>query len=191
MEKNRIDPPINRYVDYINAHVLPFIDYDRLQADYATGEKVYGKSVLNALHRGMLEVYGTDTFDENTAGGYVLLPGVVESKNGNFCVALLELDLQSSGEHCATDFLIGQGCINQFEDMPDKLRRYLSETYPSYEYGYTATVENDIHTIPDRLSPCARGFLEHFAEYEFVPVDPKRSLQSTELEPDGEEDMER
>lgn len=45
--------PMNFYVDYINANVLPKIDYERLQADYGTEEKAYAKSVLNALHQGL------------------------------------------------------------------------------------------------------------------------------------------
>ena len=96
-------------------------------------------SLLNALHQGVQVVYGTEIFDRDTAGGYVLLPGVVQSKDtGELCIALLELDLQSSGEHCATDFLIRYGCISQSEqEMPDDVRKFLRETYGAYDYGYT------------------------------------------------------
>lgn len=74
------DSLMNFYVDYINKNVLPKINYDRLQADYETAEKAYAKSVLNALHQGVVAVYGIETFDRDTADGYVLLPGVVQSK---------------------------------------------------------------------------------------------------------------
>ena len=107
---------MNLYVDYINANVMTKIDYERLRADYATEEKVYAKSVLNALHQGLLAIYGTETFDHDMAGDYVLLPGMVQSKD--------------TGKHCATDFLIRYGCISQFEEeMPDKVRNFLRETY--------------------------------------------------------------
>lgn len=183
--------PMNLYVDYINANVMTKINYERLQADYATEEKAYAKSVLNALHQGLLAVYGTETFDRDTAGGYVLLPGVVQSKDtGELCIALLELDLQSSGEHCATDFLIRYGCISQFEqEMPDKVRGFLRNTYGAYEYGYTATLTDDIHVEKSRFPQAMREVLEHFKECEFVPYDPKHVVGNVNDRPDW--DMER
>lgn len=43
------------------------------------------------------KTFGYKVFDRNTAGGYVLLSGVVQSKaTGNLCIALLELDLRFS-----------------------------------------------------------------------------------------------
>ena len=187
------DSLMNFYVDYINKNVLPKINYDRLQADYETEEKVYAKSVLNALHQGVMEVYGTETFDRDTAGGYVLLPGVVQSKStGNLCIALLELDLQSSGEHCATDFLIRYGCISQFEEeLPDKVRKFLHDTYGSYEYGYTATLTDDIHVDKSGLPQAMREVLEDFREYVFVPCDPKYVIGNVNDRPDWEGEMER
>lgn len=185
--------PMNLYVDYINANVLPKVDYERLQADYSTEEKAYAKSVLNALHQGVLEVYGTETFGRETAGGYVLLPGVVQSKNtGELCIALLELDLQSSGEHCATDFLIRYGCISQFEpEMPDNVGKFLRDTYGAYDYGYTATLTDDIHVDKNRLPQAMREVLENFKGHEFVPCDPKHVVGNVNDRPDWEEDMER
>ena len=96
---------MNFYVDYINRDVLNRINYARLQEDYQTEEKTYAKSVLNALHQGVMEVYGTETFDRDTLEeGFILLPGVLQSReNGNVCIALLELDLSSSREHWGTD----------------------------------------------------------------------------------------
>lgn len=185
--------PMNLYVDYINAKVLPKIDYERLQADYGTEEKAYAKSVLNALHQGLQKVYGTETFGWDTAGGYVLLPGVVQSKaTGELCIALLELDLQSSGEHCATDFLIRYGCISQFEpEMPDEVREFLKDTYGAYDYGYTATLTDDIHVDKSRLPQAMREVLEDFKRYEFVPCDERQGLQDEETNQVQEEEVER
>ena len=185
--------PMNLYVDYINTKVLPKIDYGRLQEDYGTAEKAYAKSVLNALHQGVLEVYGTGTFDRDTAGGYVLLPGVVQSKaTGELCIALLELDLQSSGEHCATDFLTRYGCINQNEpEMPEQVRKFLRETYGAYEYGYTATLTDDIHVDKGSLPQAMREMLRNFKEYEFVPCDVRQNLQSEEPDQVDGENLER
>lgn len=184
--------PMNFYVDYINLTVMTKIDHVELQADYATKEKAYAKSVLNALHQGVQVVYGTEIFDRDTAGGYVLLPGVVQSKDtGELCIALLELDLQSSGEHCATDFLIRYGCISQSEqEMPDDVRKFLRETYGAYDYGYTATLTDDIHVDKSSLPPEMREVLEHFREHEFIPYDPKYHFQGTEAAPEDEGELE-
>ena len=148
--------------------------------------------MLNALHKGVMEVYGTEYFGEETAGGYVLLPGVVQSKQtGNLCIALLELDLMSSGEHCGTDFLTMYGCINQFEEeMPQEVRHFLRESYGVYEYGYTATLANDIHVDKDRLPEGMKNVLADFHHYEFVPCNSKEVV-SHEAASDPMEDMER
>lgn len=185
--------PMNRYVDYINAKVLPKINYERLQADYGTEEKAYAKSVLNALHQGLLTVYGTETFDRETAGGYVLLPGVVQSKaTGELCIALLELDLQSSGEHCGTDFLVRYGCISQLEpEIPDEVRKFLRDTYGAYDYGYTAKLTADIHVNKARLPQAMREVLEDFRQHEFVSCDERQGAQSADPDQAQEEDLER
>lgn len=149
------DYKMNLYVDYINRNVLNRINYARLQEDYQTEEKAYAKSVLNALHQGVMEVYGTETFERDTLEeGFILLPGAVQSReNGNVCIALLELDLSSSGEHWGTDYLTKYGCINpREEEMPDAVCRFLKETYGTYDYGYTATLTDDIHVDKEEVS---------------------------------------
>lgn len=185
--------PMNRYLDYINTNTLPKINYDRLQADYATPDKEYAKSILNALHQGVQTMYGTEIFGRDTAGGYVLLPGVVQSQaTDNLCIALLELDLESSGEHCGTTFLTRYGCVNQFdEEMPDKVRKFLRDTYGAYEYGYTATLTDDIHVNKNRLPPAMKEMLENFRGHEFIPCDPRHVIGNVNDRPDWNQDMER
>lgn len=56
---------INSYIDHINQNVLTKIRYIQLQRDYQTEEKVYAKSILNALHKCALEVYGEDLFGKS------------------------------------------------------------------------------------------------------------------------------
>nr|WP_319489295.1 hypothetical protein [uncultured Caproiciproducens sp.] len=61
--------------------------------------KDYAKAVLHLLHQAMVQCFGTDFLTEGVTD-YVMVPGVVQSKEkGNLCIALLELDLTSSGEH--------------------------------------------------------------------------------------------
>ena len=49
---------LEQYIDYINEHILPFIDYEALDRSYQTVEKEYAKGILNLLHTAMLEQYG-------------------------------------------------------------------------------------------------------------------------------------
>lgn len=174
------DSKMNLYVDYINEHVLTRIDYARLQKDYETEEKAYAKGVLNALHKGVLEIYGTETFDQNTVKeGFVLLPGVLQSREkGNLCIALLELDLLSSGEHWGTDYLIKYGCIHsEGERLPDSVQQFIQDTYGAYDYICTAVLGNDIHVQKDSLTHDMKQMLKDFKMYEFIPCNSREAPQ--------------
>ena len=187
------DYKMNFYVDYINRNVLNRINYARLQEDYQTEEKAYAKSVLNALHQGVMEVYGTETFDRDTLEeGFVLLPGVLQSReSGNVCIALLELDLSSSGEHWGTDYLTKYGCINpREEEMPDAVRQFLKETYGTCDYGYTATLTDDIHVDKERLPDTLKEILADFGNHVFVPCS-REEVSENLLDYMADGDMER
>lgn len=95
-----------KYLDYINSHILPFIDYYELQESYET-DMDYAKGILNRLHKAMREVYGSEPLNEyNGDDGFVVIPGVLRGrKSEKMCIALLELDLSSSGEHWGTNYL--------------------------------------------------------------------------------------
>ena len=160
---------------------------------YQTEEKAYAKSVLNALHQGVMEVYGTETFDRDTLEeGFVLLPGVLQSReSGNVCIALLELDLSSSGEHWGTDYLTKYGCINpREEEMPDAVRQFLKEIYGTCDYGYTATLTDDIHVDKGCLPDALKEILADFGNHEFVPCSREEVLENL-LDYTEDGDMER
>ena len=103
-----------QYIDYINENILPLIDYGRLHTSYRT-DMVYAKGVLNLLHQAMIKVYGNEYLDmHNGDEGFVTIPGVIKgTKTGNICLALLDLDLTSSGEHWGTLFLCKYGAVEQ------------------------------------------------------------------------------
>lgn len=187
------DSKIDLYVDYINKNVLSKINYARLHEDYQTEEKAYAKSVLNALHQGLLKVYGTDYFfwdgDEDS---FILLPGVLKSmENGNLCLALLELDLSASGEHWGTYYLTKYGCVTSGdEEMPKTVQQFLRETYGIYDYAYTALLEQDIHVDRDCLPDDMKEILESFRNYAFVPCNAEEVSQNI-CDWTDEEEMER
>ncbi|MFI3238792.1 MAG: DUF5688 family protein [Lachnospiraceae bacterium] len=155
------------YVDYINENILSKIDYKQLQESYGTEEKTYAKTVLNALSQAAVEHYGTEYFDGFDENEYVVLPGIIRSKdNGNICLGLLEIDLQSSGEHCGTDFLVKYGCIPQFDEKSsEEVRSFIRTTYGSYDYMYTLGIETDHHVDIDSTHKDIREILDTFQNY--------------------------
>ena len=172
--------PTNRYVDYINSYILPFIDYYKLQYSYST-DMVYAKGILNRLHEAMIKVYGSERLDiDDTEDGFVIIPAVVRgSESKNICIALIQLDLSSSGEHWSTDFLCKYGVISQDGNsvMQNNNKISMSEfkeiksMYIPYDYCYTAAIPCDIHVdrarLPEVLKSVLQDFRNHKAELQF------------------------
>jgi len=157
---------VDRYIDHINDHILPFVDYDRLQKSYAT-DMVYAKGILNRLHEAMVQCYGIDRLDMHSGDeGFVLIPGVVHGKeSGNVYLALLDLDLSSSGEHFGTEFFCEHGVVSQSRDVDSPAMNAIWERIGSYDYCYTATIPGDIHIdksrLPDKLKSIMADFHVH------------------------------
>ncbi len=171
------------YVDYLNQKVFPIIDYDRLQASYGTQNKDYAKAVLHLLHQAMVHCYGTDCLTEGVTD-YVMVSGVVQSKEkGNLCIALLELDLTSSGEHYETNFLTGYGILSQSDtELPDHIRAYIQDTFIPYDYGYTAAIPCDIHVEKSSLPETVREMLSTFWKHTATLENRQEMSESEELE---------
>jgi len=182
-----------QYARYIKSHILPFIDYYELQASYET-DMVYAKGILTRLHESMVAVYGGERLVERDSNkGFVVIPGVLRGINsGNMCLALLELDLSSSGEHWGTDYLCKYGIISQdynsaLSDNKYVLKSEIKEVnaaYLPYDYCYTAEIPGDIHVkrtlLPDELKSVLKDFRNHRAEllFESEPFQDKSVLES-------------
>lgn len=89
---------------------------------------------MKGMHDTLVEVYGIDCLDESNE--FVLLPAVVRGKKiGHLGLALIELDLQSSGEHWDTHFLTPMGILQQSgESLTPPQKQYVSDKYIPYEY---------------------------------------------------------
>jgi len=171
-EKNKTD----QYVEHINSHILPFIDYSELQASYDT-DMVYAKGILNRLHEAMVTVYGGELLDEQDGDeGIVVIPGLVRGRDsGKLCLALLDLDLSSSGEHWGTAFLCKSGVISQNEAFSNNAgasaMREAIKAYAPYDYCYTAVIPDDIHVdtmrLPVELVAVLNDFRNHKAVLQF------------------------
>lgn len=167
---------LDQYIDYINAHILPFIDYNELDRSYQTGEKEYAKGILNRLHTAMLEQYGDTQLicgHGDMQEEYAVVPGVVQGKKtGEIAIALLGIDLLSSGEHCQTEFLCKYGVVSQGNsDLPKALSGEITARYLPYDYCYTADIPGDIHiskrNLPEGIKEILQTFQEHTIELLF------------------------
>jgi len=177
-EKNTTD----QYIENINEKVLPFIDYGRLQASYGT-DMVYAKGILALLHDEMVKAYGGEYLDEeNGDEGFVVIPGVVRGKEtGNMALALLDLDLSSSGEHWGTSFLCKYGVISQSGDFESPAGKEIRKLIGNYDYCYTAAIPGDIHIDKAKLPKELKSVLEDFRNHK-VELSPPVNAVSDEKE---------
>ena len=115
----------------------------------------------------MVEIYGDDNLSYVDGDeGFVVLPGVVcikESKQ--IYLALLELDLTSSGEHWGTYFLCKYGVIVQGQEgyTQPNIIKFLEGVTP-YDYRYTAVIPSDFHvqgTTPKEITDILKDFKNH------------------------------
>ena len=154
------------YIEYINSHILSRINYSKLQASYDT-DMAYAKEVLNSLHMAMVKVYGSEYLDESIADdGFVVIPGIVCSKEaGDIALALLDIDLSSSGEHWGTTFLCKYGVIPQGGENKGPAVNEMLETFGPYDYCYTALIHHDHHVdlemLPNSLKKVLADFQNH------------------------------
>lgn len=188
------------FIDYINKNILPGIDYGELQKSYGTPDKSYAKGILNHLHEAMVKAYGGDTlhpdYDGDMEDNFVVIPGVVQGrKTGNIGLALLELDLSSSGEHWQTNFLCNHGIIPQDGgNLPKDITAPVVNSFVPYDYCYTAKIPNDIHIRHDRLPDGIRDMLDTFHEHtaELLPPSPwDYDINNPQPNDENEDDMER
>lgn len=165
-----MEKEMKRFIEHINEKILPRIDYEQLENSYSTAEKAYAKGVLNLLHQAMVEHYGSAVLQSDHSsieGDFVLVPGVIQgTKSGKIALALLEIDLQSSGEHWGTDFLCRFGVISQGNpDTPKAVKDIISRDFMPYDYCYTAQIPDDIHISRGSLPDGIKDMLDSFQNY--------------------------
>ena len=177
------------YINYLNRNILPFIDYERLQQSYDTEDKSYAKLVLNTLHEAAVKEYGSDRLICRGELEYAILPGIIRSLGtGRVCLALLGIDLQSSGEHCETHFLTKYGVAIQGYIEDEEILAYMQKMYSGeYTYAYTPTVIGDIHLDKNNLPEEIKDFLSDFQNHTDALI---QAAKDEEAEGANEDDLE-
>lgn len=137
--------------------LLPLVDLHELDESCNSVDDSYTKEILKQMHDIFVEVYATD-YLENNNYEFVEIPAVIkERKTGHIGLGIVQLDLESSGEHWRNYFLTPRGVIERHqEDIFKDDYNYVMETYIPYDYWYTVTIERDIHVdfdnVPEKIS---------------------------------------
>lgn len=132
------------FIDKIN-EILGKTDFLLLNTSCNTENTSYAAETLLAMHQAFEEVYGEGYVDEKY--GMVMMPAVVRGReSGIQTLALVTLDLASSGEHWGTIFFTPGGPLEQeHEELTEEQKRAIKEHYIPYDYWYTPLVERDHH----------------------------------------------
>lgn len=132
------------FIDKVN-EILDKTDFLLLNMSCNTENTSYAAETLLAMHQAFEEVYGEGYVDEKY--GMVMMPAVVKgTESGIKALALVTLDLESSGEHWGTTFLTPGGPLVQGNaELTEEQKRAIREYYIPYDYWYTPLVERDHH----------------------------------------------
>lgn len=145
------------FLEVLNKDILASVDWDALGESYQSNDFDYSKEVLLKMHNAFVECYGTDEL--NSDMDLVTVPAVLFGKDSQICLALLDIDTCSSGEHWGTAFLTPHGIYQQGEECHHKAQEYASAMCP-YKYWYTVKFSDDIHVELDNCPDDIRTMIE-------------------------------
>ena len=130
MARNKYEAMVEAFIHKINMVVIPRIRWDDLNASYSEPGHAYATQVLGEMHQAFERVYGNGAVTEERCGEHICLPAITRANNtGELCVALVQIDLSSSGEHWDTQFLTEQGILPH----PD-YRKYFGRKNISFKF---------------------------------------------------------
>ena len=178
----------DKYIEILNEKVLPYIDYNKLAESYDSEDKTYAKGVLKILHDNMTKAYGTDYFDCYGDEEYIVAPAVIQSKKtGAIALALLDIDLSSSGELCGVTFFTEYGIINTSDKSAhDTIRDKINNRYYPFNYGYTAGISGDIHDEIAAPTKDIKDFLNSYKQHEVTLPESLCGSDTQDIEEDND-----
>lgn len=150
------------FISKIN-QILKTVDFKRLDESCNGDDKSYARVTLDRMHDALVETYGADYFDWRS-GDFVDVPAVIKGeKSGHISLGLVNLDLQSSGEHWGTYIFTENGVLDHGGKLTDAQNDLLNALYIPYQYWYTPYIPDDHHVdfdnVPDDVMKIIGGYL--------------------------------
>lgn len=147
------------FADRIN-EILNKMDFRLLNMSCNSENTSYAAEKLLQMHQTFEEVYGEGCVDRSY--GAVMMPAVIRSReSGIHALALVTLDLKSSGKHRDTIFFTPGGLMMQGDAcLTEEQKRAIREYYCPYDYWCTPLVECDSHVdftdMPEQVADIRR-----------------------------------
>ena len=141
--------------------ILEEVDFEKLLESANGQDQSYAMDTLKQLHQAFVDTYGTDCINDRELG-FIDVPAVIRGrKAGEVFLGLVTIDLESSGEHWNTQFIMEDGVVDQANC--DKTARWNTEFFYRvgvYDYWYTPEIPGDIHvnfeSIPHKVETLLR-----------------------------------
>ena len=142
--------------------ILEEVDFEKLLESANGQDQSYAMDTLKQLHQAFVDTYGTDCITDSDLG-FIDVPAVIRGrKAGEVFLGLVTIDLESSGEHWNTQFIMEDGVVDQ--ENCDKTARWNTEFFyrvGGYDYWYTPEIPGDIHvnfeSIPHKVETLLRS----------------------------------
>lgn len=134
---------VKEFAKIINRKVFSKIDWGRIE------EADYQDEIAEKFVKCFEEVYGkrfVDIKDCVEDNGYVMVPAFVRTSAGKRYLALLDIDVSSSGEHWGTQVLFKKYYVVNQDNFEKVLSKKDFKTIFPYKYRPLITVVGDIHT---------------------------------------------
>ena len=149
------------FIGKVNA-ILEEVDFEKLLESANGQDQSYAMNTLKQLHQAFVDTYGTDCITDSDLG-FIDVPAVIRGrKAGEVFLGLVTIDLESSGEHWNTQFIMEDGVVDQ--ENCDKTARWNTEFFyrvGGYDYWYTPEIPGDIHvnfeSIPHKVETLLRS----------------------------------
>ena len=142
--------------------ILEEVDFEKLLESANGQDQSYAMDTLKQLHQAFVDTYGTDCITDRELG-FIDVPAVIRGrKAGEVFLGLVTIDLESSGEHWNTQFIMEDGVVDQ--ENCNKTARWNTELFYRvgiYYYWYTPEIPGDIHvnfeSIPHKVETLLRS----------------------------------
>ena len=145
------------FVRSVNENVIRHIDWNTLSQEYENRDLTYATEILKQMHQEYVKTYGISYAVRDM--GFVTFPAVIQGQDGAIYPGLVDLDLQSSGEHYGSSLITPFGVVNHNDSMTEREKGIMKTVIPykywytviPYKYWYTVFFDGDIHVDNDHV----------------------------------------